>query len=323
MRHSSALTAATLIFAAGAAPLPATAQSAPAITVPTAAPAGLFEGQRSRQVLALQVMLDRAKHSPGVIDGMMGGNTARAIRAYQRANGLAVTGKMDSGLLQRLAQKHGGELFQTYTVSSNDVDGPFRNVPESMSAQADLDTLAYGSPAELLAEKFHMSQSFLRALNPGTDFSSAGTSILVVKPGSETLSAGVARIEVDKSANELRAFSSGGELLATYPTTVGSSVHPSPNDRLEVVAVAPDPTYHFDPQGRSWGPDQELTIAPGPNNPVGTVWIDLSRDGFGIHGTPNPTLIGKTSSHGCVRLTNWDAQEVANAVSQGTTVIFV
>lgn len=323
MKQFSAIAAATLLFAASASPLPATAQSAPAIDVPSGAPTDLFAGPRSREVLAVQVLLDRARHSPGVIDGMMGGNTRRAIRAYQKANGLSVTGEVDSALLDRLVQAHGQDLFQTYTISSDDVDGPFRNVPSGMSAKADLDTLAYESPAELLAEKFHMAQSFLSALNPGTDFSSAGTSILVIKPGGEELPASVSRVEVDKSANELRAYSSGGELVATYPTTVGSNVHPSPNDQLEVLAIAPDPTYHFDPEGRSWGPDEQLTIAAGPNNPVGAVWIDLSRDGFGIHGTPDPNLIGKTSSHGCVRLTNWDAEEVADAVSKGTTVTFV
>ena len=323
MRQFSAIAAATLLFAAGVSPHAAMAQSAPLIEIPSGAPADLFTGQRSREVLAVQVLLDRAKHSPGVIDGMMGGNTRRAIRAYQSANGLSVTGEVDSALVERLVQAHGGDLFQTYTISSDDADGPFRNIPSGMSAMADLDSLSYESPAELLAEKFHMAQSFLTALNPGTNFSSAGTSILVIKPGSEKLSASVSRIEVDKAANELRAYAEGGQLVATYPTTVGSNVHPSPNDKLEVVAVAPAPTYHFDPEGRSWGPDEKLTIAAGPNNPVGAVWIDLSRDGFGIHGTPDPKLIGKTSSHGCVRLTNWDAEEVADAVSKGTTVVSV
>lgn len=322
MRLISAIAAAALC-AASASPVPAAAQAAPAIDIPSSAPADLFSGSRSREVLAVQILLDRSRHSPGVIDGLMGGNTRRAIRAYQQANGLSVTGEADSALLDHLMQAHGGDLFQTYTIASDDVDGPFRNVPSGMAAKAELDRLAYESPAELLAEKFHMAQSFLRALNPRADFSSAGTQILVVRQGDETLAESVSRVEVDKSANELRAYSSGGNLVATYPTTVGSSVHPSPNDRLEVVAIAPDPTYHFDPEGRSWGPDRQLTIAPGPNNPVGLVWIDLSRDGFGIHGTPDPALIGKTSSHGCVRLTNWDAQEVADAVSQGTTVVFL
>jgi lipoprotein-anchoring transpeptidase ErfK/SrfK len=130
-------------------------------------------------------------------------------------------------------------------------------------------------------------------------------------------------IEVDKAASALRAFTADGTLVATYPATIGSNTFPSPSGEMEVRAVAPAPTYHFDPEGRSWGPDEKLTIAAGPNNPVGGTWIDLTKEGYGIHGTPEPRLIGKTSSHGCVRLTNWDAEELAKAVSPGTKVEFV
>lgn len=314
------LAAAFAAASLAAAPAGAGAVEAPS---PKQAPAGLFSDSRSQQLLAIQILLDRAKHSPGVIDGKRGGNTRRAILAYQKANGLAATGQASSQLLDHLTQAHGSDLFQTYTISSSDVAGPFQQVPADMPGQAKLDKVGYESPAELLAEKFHMAESFLRALNPGADFGTAGTEIQVVKAGDESLQATVKRIEVDKAQSEVRAFDSSGNLVATYPTTVGSSVHPSPNDTLEVLAVAPDPTYHFDPEGRDWGPDEKLTIPAGPNNPVGVVWIDLSRDGFGIHGTPEPKLIGKTSSHGCVRLTNWDARELGKAVEKGTTVTFV
>lgn len=298
------------------------AQSSEAVSVP-AAPDSLFSGKRTREILMAQVLLDRARHSPGVIDGMMGGNTRRAVAAYRRANGLGSGGSIDDGLISHLRQAHGDDLFQTYKVNQDDADGPFRNVPSSMTGKADLDKIAFETPAEALAEKFHMAQSFLETLNPGADFGRAGAEILVIKPGGERLNADIARVEVRKGENELRAYDSSGKLVATYPTTVGSSFHPSPNTQLKVLAVAMDPTYHFSPEGRNWGPDKKLTIAPGPNNPVGTVWIDLSRDGYGIHGTPDPMLIGKTSSHGCVRLTNWDAVELAWAVSKGTTVEFV
>ena len=315
-----AMAAASLAIAGAADAAAVAAANAP---LPEEAPSGLFTDARSRQVLAVQILLDRAKHSPGVIDGKTGGNTRRAILAYQKANGLAATGEVSSALLDHLTQAHGSDLFQTYTISGSDVAGPFRPVPADMTGQAKLDKVGYESPAELLAEKFHMAQSFLRALNPGADFGKAGTEITVVRAGDESLQATVERIDVDKAASELRAFDASGNLVATYPTTIGSSVHPSPNDTLKVVAIAPDPTYHFDPEGRSWGPDEKLTIAAGPNNPVGVVWIDLSRDGFGIHGTPEPKLIGKTSSHGCVRLTNWDARELSKAVEKGTTVTFL
>lgn len=281
------------------------------------------EEQRRSEIVTLQVLLDRARHSPGVIDGVIGGNTRRAIKAYQQSIGVAPTGRFDRALIERLRQSDSGEVFLSYTITQDDVDGPFRSVPATMTGKAELDQVAFEEPAEMLAEKFHMARSFLEEINPGADFGSAGTTIRVVRPGPDEQLAKVQRIEVDKQANELRAYAEDGSLVATYPTTVGSNIHPSPNDTLEVLAIAPDPTYHFDPSGRTWGPDEQLTIAPGPNNPVGVVWIDLSRDGYGIHGTPDPALIGKTSSHGCVRLTNWDAHELSLAVDKGTTVHFV
>ena len=291
--------------------------------MPAAAASGLFANARSELVLAALILLERARHSPGVIDGAGGGNTRRAVLAYQNAHGLEPTGEVDSALVQRLASRDARPLLKRYTITAHDTAGPFRNVPEGMDAMAELDTLAFGSPAEALAEKFHMAQSFLKALNPGVDFSKAGTEIVVADAGGETLDAAVIEIEVDKTTNELRAYAAGKRLVATYPTTVGSSFHPSPNTTVEVVAIAPKPTYHFDPEGRSWGPDKKLTIAAGPHNPVGSTWIDLSRDGYGIHGTPEPRLIGKTNSHGCVRLTNWDAKELAEAVERGAKVHFV
>lgn len=225
--------------------------------------------------------------------------------------------------MQKLRAGYAGGPIQTYKISPDDVAGPFVDVPPDMEGQAKLDALGFEGPAEALAEKFHMAQSLLLALNPGADFSDVGANITVVVPGANKPASPVARIEVDKSRSELRAFAADGELVATYPATIGSSTFPSPSGSMEVNAIAPKPTYHFNPEGRDWGPDKQLTIAAGPNNPVGGTWIDLSKDGYGIHGTPEPRLIGKTNSHGCVRLTNWDADELAKAVSKGTTVEFV
>ena len=300
-----------------------TAQPAPSLSLPGIAEDQLFSGARSKDVLAVQIMLDRSRHSPGVIDGAMGGNTRRAIEAFQRANAMAVDGELSSALLDKLRAAHSGDLLQRYTITAEDVSGPFIDLPSGMEEQAKLETLGYESPAEAIAEKFHMAQSFLEALNPGADFGSAGTEITVIVPGKDELEAKVARIEVDKAGSALRAYTEDGTLVATYPATIGSSSFPSPSGAMEVRAVAPAPTYHFDPEGRSWGPDEKLTIAAGPNNPVGGTWIDLSKEGYGIHGTPDPKLIGKTASHGCVRLTNWDAEELPKAVSPGTKVEFV
>jgi lipoprotein-anchoring transpeptidase ErfK/SrfK len=269
------------------------------------------------------VLLDHSGHSPGVVDGVMGGNTVRAIRAFQRANGMEPDGKLSNALVQKLQTVHSGELLQRHTITAEDLSGPFVAVPTEMEDQAQLATLGYENAAEALAEKFHMAQAFLKALNPGVDFGSPGTEITVIVPGEKKIGAKVARIEVDKAASALSAFAADGTLVATYPATIGSSTFPSPDGSMEVTAVASAPTYHFNPEGRDWGPEKKLTIAAGPNNPVGGTWIDLSKEGYGIHGTPHPELIGKSSSHGCVRLTNWDAEELAQAVTKGTKVEFL
>ena len=305
--------------------VPAGAQPAAEISLsaPGISNGQLFSGGRSEQGLAVQILLDHSGHSPGVIDGAMGGNTIRAIAAFQRANGMQADGKISAALLQRLRAAYSGSLLQRHTISAEDIAGPFISIPEGMEAQAELETLGFESPAEALAEKFHMAEAFLVALNPGVDFGRVGTEITVIVPGKSDLPAKIARIEVDKARTELRAYAEDGALVATYPATIGSSTFPSPDGSMEVTTVAAAPTYHFNPEGRDWGPDRKLTIAAGPNNPVGGTWIDLSKEGYGIHGTPEPRLIGKTSSHGCVRLTNWDAAELAKAVSKGTKVEFV
>ena len=288
-----------------------------------AVPTSVFSGRRSEDVFAAQVLLDRGRHSPGVIDGVPGGNTARAVRAYERANGLPADGKVDSKLLAKLRAGDANEVMQRYTLTPEDVNGPFVSIPSGMSAMAKLDNLAFESAAEALAEKFHMSQPLLKAFNPGVDFTVAGTEIVVAATSTGGMDAKVARIEVDKAGGVLRAYGADDGIIATYPATIGSGDFPSPSGEMKVKAIAAAPKYYFDPAGREWGPDRKLQIAAGPNNPVGSTWIDLSKDGYGIHGTPDPALIGKTSSHGCVRLTNWDAEALSKMVEQGTVVVFV
>lgn len=315
------IAAAALLLTAS--PALAAAQDMVSLSMPAEAPADIFSGPRSRDVLVAQVLLDRSRHSPGVIDGYPGGNTTRALKAFQRAHGMPANGRTDERLLKKLIEVTSGDIVTRYTITEADVSGPFHSVPSTMTGKATLNAVTYESPAEALAEKFHMSQGFLQALNPSVDFGRAGSQITVVVAGDEQLEAGVARIEVDKAASALRAYDASGKLVATYPATIGSNSFPSPSGTMEVRAVAPEPKYYFDPENREWGPDERLTIAAGPNNPVGSTWIDLTKDGYGIHGSPDPSLIGKTASHGCVRLTNWDAEELAKAVSQGTKVEFV
>ena len=280
-------------------------------------------GERDVEKLAVQVMLDRTRHSPGVIDGYGGGNTDRAIRAFRREAGLADGTAIDAELLRALLESSGGDIFRTYTITEQDVRGPFAEVPADFSAKAKLDRLGYESPLEMLAERFHMDQDFLAALNPKADFSRAGTTLAIVSHGDERLPGAVAKIEVRKASSSLVALDADGTVLATYPATIGSADFPSPSGTMQVVAVAPEPNYTFDNSQHEWGPQDSFVIPPGPNNPVGGTWIDLSKAGYGIHGSPDPQLVGKTASHGCVRLTNWDAEELAGAVSEGVEVVFV
>jgi lipoprotein-anchoring transpeptidase ErfK/SrfK len=190
---------------------------------------------------------------------------------------------------------------------------------------AKLPALGFSSPSEALAEKFHMDEALLKALNPGVDFGVAGTRIVVAALGPDKLTTSVAKIEVDKTRRQIRAYGDGDVLLAVYPATVGSSERPAPEGEWAVRTTAPNPTYTYDPSRLTFGKTSngKLTIKPGPNSPVGSTWIDLTKDTYGIHGTPDPRLVGKTASHGCVRLTNWDVRQLAAAVKKGTVVDFV
>jgi lipoprotein-anchoring transpeptidase ErfK/SrfK len=197
-------------------------------------------------------------------------------------------------------------------------------VPSDYGAKAKLDRLGYASVAEMLAERFHMDEAYLRRLNPGANFNRPGTIIRVTNVG-EPAEGTVARIVANKKLSEVFAYDGDGKLIASYPATIGSTDTPSPSGTVKVESVTLDPTYTYNPkinfkQGKN---DHVLTIPPGPNGPVGSVWIALSKPTYGIHGTPDPDKIGKTSSHGCVRLTNWDAQELAKMVKPGVWVQFV
>lgn len=282
-------------------------------------------GSKAREtVAALQVLLDRAGASPGAIDGQFGSNVDKAIVAYRALTGRNLK-STDSAMIQEQLSATGGEPFKTYTLTAQDVAGPFvASVPEDYSAKAKLDRLSYTSVPEMLAERFHMDEKFLRGLNPEANFSRVGTIIKVANVGANKTGQ-VARIVADKGNKQVRALDVNGRLIVAYPATIGSSDTPSPTGVHEVSRVAIDPQYTYNPkinfkQGEN---DKVLTIPPGPNGPVGSIWIALDKPTYGIHGTPEPTKIGKTESHGCVRLTNWDAAELAKLVTKGVPVEFL
>ena len=303
--------------------------AAPAFAAPTAEEienasfdgAPLPEGQ-SALTAKVQILLDRAGISPGVIDGYKGGMSETAIRAFEERQGLEVDGLLDEQVWVGIGGDMAQEVTGTYTITAEDTEIS-GTLPDDFGEMAELDWLGYERVSERIAERFHMDEDFLIALNPDAAFAE-GDELTVVQPG-ERLSAEVARITVSGADRRLRAYGADGAMIASYPVAVGSTQTPSPSGTHSVEAVAMEPTYSYRPdvnfqQGDNTEP---LTIPPGPNGPVGLVWIDLSEPTYGIHGTPRPARLFVENSNGCVRMTNWDAEELAHMVSTGIEVEFL
>jgi lipoprotein-anchoring transpeptidase ErfK/SrfK len=282
-------------------------------------------GNKSKyEITALQVFLDREGASPGVIDGKMGLNVSKAIQSYEKISGETIDPNNIDDILTRLGYS-GGLPIMEYTITSVDAAGPYvAEIPTDYLQKSALPAMGFTRITEALAERFHMDENYLKELNPGVDFTIPGTVVKVVNPGAAKAGA-VAKIIADKFRKEVYAYDATGALIASYPASIGSNDTPSPSGVHTVQRVAFNPNYTYNPkinfkQGEN---DKVLTIPPGPNGPVGTVWIALSKPTYGIHGTPDPDKIGRTQSHGCIRLTNWDATELAKMVKPGVTVEFM
>lgn len=305
--------------------LPAVAQGTATFTAAEIDAAGYDGGDlppgRSALTAKVQVLLDRSGTSPGVIDGFKGGMSQSAIMAFERRAGLPMDGIMDPHLWNLLQSFANAPVTADYTITAEDAEGLVDAIPADYAEKARMSAMGYTSIAEKLGERFHMDEKFIAFLNPGVALV-PGATIKVTAPAAP-IRGEVTRILIDKATRRVAAYDARGRMIVDYPATIGSDSTPSPSGNHKVVTVAINPNYTYNParnfkQGDN---DKPLIVPPGPNGPVGTVWIDLSKPSYGIHGTPTPSQLFVNQSYGCVRLTNWDARELAGMVKGGVTTV--
>ncbi len=276
----------------------------------------------SAALLRAQILLDRAHFSSGEIDAASGSNMRLALSGFQKKSGLEPSGQLDAATWEAL-NADSGEALTTYVLTDADVAGPFNPIPESMADKAKLKALGYTSVLEALGERFHASPKLLQRLNPGKSLSSAGEEIIVPNVLDTEPLPKAGKIIVDKTDRTLTLVDTAGATIAQFPASTGSEHDPLPLGTWKVNGVSKNPVFHYNPK-LFWDADageKKAKIPAGPNNPVGVAWVDLSKDHYGIHGTPVPGLIGKTQSHGCIRLTNWDVVKLTESVGPGTEVL--
>lgn len=279
-----------------------------------------FKGMKvnPHTTVKLQILLDWNHASPGPIDSGWGMNSRKALRAFQEKNGIKVDGRMSQALWDKLTE---GELANrpalvSYTITEADVKTRFRHTARGYEGKSKMRRLSYNNIYEMFGERFHMNVNFLRKLNKDIPFK-AGNKITVVNVGHHNTTE-IDKVVADKRKETLYAYN-GDTLVATYPTTVGSSKTPSPKGKHRITNKVYMPYYNATSKK---DPKKKWVLPPGPNNPVGIVWIALSKRSYGIHGSPRPEGISRQASAGCVRLTNWDAAELYATIKKGATIVF-
>ncbi|OLF35058.1 murein L,D-transpeptidase [Psychrobacter sp. C 20.9] len=266
----------------------------------------------------LQALLNWNHSGVGAVDGYWGKNTRKAMQAFQKAQGLPVTEAVNEETWQALTKNStltSQPVLVSYQLTDADVNVKTTQIPASAEAKAKLDGMYYESVLEALGEKFHISRDYLKSLNPNASFKS-GETIIVYNPGNPNTTP-VSRVVADKDTQTLYAYDDSDNLVASYPTTVGSTATPSPTGTHKVKVKIHEPNYTYTGDN-----GKKSIIPPGPNNPVGVVWIGLSKPSYGIHGSPDPERISRQASAGCVRLTNWDALSLLGVIKNDATVEF-
>lgn len=277
------------------------------------------------EILAAQIALNRAGISSGSIDGVLGSQTSTALRAFQQERGILASGLLDAATKEALGIRD--SLLTTYAITAEDLT-VLRPLGKTWLAKSQQDILGFENLLELVAERSHTHPKLLQQLNPTVEWNTllAGDRVNVPAAPLPAARAKVARIRISLSSKTLQAFDANDKLLAHFPVSIGRIAEKRPVGELRVANLAPNPNYTFDPAIFPESPearrlDHKLVLPPGPNSPVGTAWIGLDRPGFGIHGTPNPEQVGRTESHGCFRLANWNAEYLARLVWVGLPII--